>query len=441
MLNSKDYISNQRFIIFGTVGVLFIAMLACNVLPTEKISSLLRDLANKMESPETQQNQEVEQEQAESSETQTQVEQPGNSSTEGECTEFFGKIIYEKTETDPNSPDKSGLIIADETGEIIFKIPGKTENLLGFGAPAWSPNHCRIAFNATTKSTNGNQTGQTEPPQPVESQSQSGVTAGQPQANQPQSQTGAFIEQAQSNQTDTTSATGGNGYNIDIYAIDPDGTDIVRLTDSPRYEQYPDWSPDGKQIVYVSGFFQSGVRYSHLWVMNADGSDQQLLSDADDVLMDPEWSPDGKKVVFNCHNPGSEYATGTMGAICVIDADGKNFTRLMPTDKLLYDYPAWSPDGKQIAIMTNAFNRLTRLGIMNADGSGLHEIPLKNLDDPGPMYKKWSSDGKKIIFEQRQGVRYKGKMSYNDIFIINLDNGDVFPLTQTEPALERYPDW
>src|SRR5262245_5893439 len=50
--------------------------------------------------------------------------------------------------------------------------------------------------------------------------------------------------------------------NFEIYAMNPRGRDVVRLTNDPSPDMFPQWSPDGGRIVFI--------RNGDVWVMNAD---------------------------------------------------------------------------------------------------------------------------------------------------------------------------
>jgi len=91
----------------------------------------------------------------------------------------------------------------------------------------------------------------------------------------------------------------------DIWVIEPDGGNPVRLTNSGD-ACLPAWSPDSSQIAYTAWVFPQDAPgdYSDVWVMNRDGSGQRNLTD-DPARFDraPDWSPDGIRIVFDSAGP------------------------------------------------------------------------------------------------------------------------------------------
>jgi Tol biopolymer transport system component len=82
--------------------------------------------------------------------------------------------------------------------------------------------------------------------------------------------------------------SGANGEGADIFTVNADGTDLRQLTDT-QHSTEPDWSPDGKQIVYSQRNLQTLTKA--IRVMNADGTDQKILMPAPAThgLGRPRW--------------------------------------------------------------------------------------------------------------------------------------------------------
>lgn len=79
----------------------------------------------------------------------------------------------------------------------------------------------------------------------------------------------------------------------DLYTIPIAGGAATRLTSGMAHDAQPRWSPDGKQVAFISD--RSGG--NNLWVLSADGRDTlQLSKTTDDLFVSPEWTPDGKYV-------------------------------------------------------------------------------------------------------------------------------------------------
>jgi hypothetical protein len=120
----------------------------------------------------------------------------------------------------------------------------------------------------------------------------------------------------------------------------------------------PMWSPDGERIVYDG---EQG-----LVVQSLDGEvSYQITQDARDTS--PAWSPDGGRVAFTRrqHDHWEVY---------VVDADGRNLTRLTDTPKKPNGElgnsaaAAWSPDGQYLAFLTDRTGKW-EIWIMRANGS------------------------------------------------------------------------
>lgn len=160
-----------------------------------------------------------------------------------------------------------------------------------------------------------------------------------------------------------------DGDPMQIYVMNTDGSNVVRLTNNPSIGCYnPMFSPDGKKIVYYS---EKGDRKDQIWVMNADGSNQTLLTGGIGHNIFPAFSHDGKKIIFSSSNReggNTSYVDGSY--VYVMNADGSNLARLSEIKSF---FARFSPDGKKIAYITGKFPS-TEIYIANADGSGAMKV-------------------------------------------------------------------
>ncbi len=83
----------------------------------------------------------------------------------------------------------------------------------------------------------------------------------------------------------------------DLYLLSPDGGAAQPLLVDIAFNAQPRFSPDGKQIVFVSD--RDGSQ--ELWLLTIDSGDVNKITDTDDriEMVSPNWSPDGKSVVVS----------------------------------------------------------------------------------------------------------------------------------------------
>ncbi len=164
-----------------------------------------------------------------------------------------------------------------------------------------------------------------------------------------------------------------------------------------------------------------------IYVMDGDGSNQRrvTVNPARDEY--PAWSPDGKKIAFvsNRNNVNKDHKQ-----IWVIDADGKNPIRL--TDGLVDSYPDWSPDGTKIVYDAHLHpeeHHVAPAGItvMDADGNN------KRLLTREGAHPTWSPDSKRIAFISAVDV-------ISHVFVMDADGRNRMQLTH-DFVRKRLPSW
>ncbi len=100
-------------------------------------------------------------------------------------------------------------------------------------------------------------------------------------------------------------------FNYDVFTLRLADSSIRRLTATEYNEYDPLWSPDGKHIVYRGtrrGLTdrETTMEDTHVWMMNADGSDRREIGAViDDRQGAPQWAPDGNSVYFTVQERGS----------------------------------------------------------------------------------------------------------------------------------------
>ena len=243
------------------------------------------------------------------------------------------------------------------------------------------------------------------------------------------------------------------GFDSQVYQVEltqalmPKG-ETQPLLSQNRVSSSPVWTPDGREIVFVSGQFGS----LNLWKIAARGSGKpRQLTTSEEwacwpavsrrqnrlvfarqtfnisiwraeaprpgasasppvklifstrVETNPQYSPDGKRIAFQSYRTGS-------AEIWVCDSDGTNCLQLTSFGGSEGGTPRWSPDGSQLAFDSRVAGHAD-IYVIRADGSKPRRLTTDPAEDIVPS---WSRDGKWVYFaSNRSGQRQVWKMPAN----------------------------
>ena len=176
------------------------------------------------------------------------------------------------------------------------------------------------------------------------------------------------------------------------------------------------WSPDGKQIVFVSNI--SGR--NNLWIVPAEGGWPTQLTVSEQRQMQPAWSPNGRWIAYI-----SDYEGDEQWDIFIVSPTTGEVTNLTNTRLISEESPAWAPDGRKLAYMvkpkTSPTYEIDVLDFLTRDVRHLTTNTPKELGNVSPV---WSKDGKWITYTQQHAT---GKDS--NVFVVEVATGKSTNLT------------
>ena len=206
----------------------------------------------------------------------------------------------------------------------------------------------------------------------------------------------------------TTLSEARDEYLSTIWVVDVDGAGPRPFTRGPRRDTTPRWSPDGRQLAFVSEREPKGK--GQLYVMPADGGEPVRLTDLRPGVTSPAWSPDGRWLVFVSRVGGWQEPT-----------DEEERERSKPPR--IIDVLKYKSNGVGFI-----YDRPQKIFVVSLDGEPAQQLTVGVFDDHHPS---WAPDSRRVGFvSARHAARDEDLAA--DVFTVSVEGGEPRQLTRTE---------
>lgn len=195
----------------------------------------------------------------------------------------------------------------------------------------------------------------------------------------------------------------------------------------------PDWSPDGKQLVFAMG--------GSLWRQEIGSQTAWQLTDGEGYDYQPDWSPDGKEILFARYD-------GRSVELMLLDVNSGVETPLTDNGAVNLE-PRWSPDGKAIAYVSTVGTGHFLLHKATIENGKLQSITILTPDRVSAIKRyyyseydhainpAWSPDGSRILFISNREIAH----GTGNIVSLSVNNpGEITTIHQEETAWKTTPD-
>lgn len=212
---------------------------------------------------------------------------------------------------------------------------------------------------------------------------------------------------------------------FEIYILSTVTGSVTNLSKDDVQDAYPDWSPNGKQVVYAAIPRKDNPKeYFDIYMVNADGSSvKPLYTDVQTDDFAPLWSPDGTGIAFVSRSDNGD-------RLLLLKTDG-SVTSLTGDTLYKLGHFSWSNDSQYIAFTYDRTNDDYQILLLNMNTLSIE--PLTDVPHTINEFASWSPDDSQIAFQSNHDGDF-------EIYTMDVKTKIVTQLTDNNVD-DQYPSW
>jgi Tol biopolymer transport system component len=224
---------------------------------------------------------------------------------------------------------------------------------------------------------------------------------------------------------------GDEGATVEL--VNADGRDRTTLVQDPGiFSGAPSFTPDGSGIVFAR--FDPATNVEDIWSLDlASGNRREITAGNGFGASAPEVSPDGRTLSFVAGNP-----TDVGFGLYTCAMDGSHLRQLVPVSADLVDKQDWAPDGRRLAASDNHDHTAPGVSenVFSVRPDGTHLTYLTHFagGDLNAVMGSYSPDGEWIAFRLEDHGQYA-------LYRMQNDGGSPHPILPLSSLKPRYIDW